>query len=98
VAQIASQPGQVPAKSGVRQFSGPSSAKGALAAIGLVLVGTVSGLSLASSARAQSDIPALSQDDRNWVMPAKNYESTRFSGLDQINTQNVRQLRLAWSF
>jgi PQQ-dependent dehydrogenase (methanol/ethanol family) len=31
-------------------------------------------------------------------MPAKNYESTRFSGLDQINTENVKDLKLAWTF
>src|SRR5258705_8841345 len=31
-------------------------------------------------------------------MPAKNYASTRFSGLDQINETNVGNLKLAWSF
>src|SRR5581483_12168637 len=37
-------------------------------------------------------------DDGQWVMPAKNYASTRFSTLDQINTGNVKGLKLAWSF
>jgi hypothetical protein len=31
-------------------------------------------------------------------MPAKNYASTRFSGLEDINTGNVASLKLAWSF
>jgi PQQ-dependent dehydrogenase (methanol/ethanol family) len=31
-------------------------------------------------------------------MPAKNYASTRFSGLEDINTGNVAALKLAWSF
>ncbi len=31
-------------------------------------------------------------------MAPKNYASTRFSTLDQINTGNVRQLKLAWTF
>jgi lanthanide-dependent methanol dehydrogenase len=31
-------------------------------------------------------------------MSAKNYESTRYSGLDQINTSNVSQLKVAWTF
>ncbi len=36
-------------------------------------------------------LPLLAQiqnqpDDGQWVMPAKNYASTRFSTLDQINT------------
>ncbi len=37
-------------------------------------------------------------DDGQWVMPAKNYASTRFSTLDQINTGNVKDLKLAWTF
>ncbi len=37
-------------------------------------------------------------DDGQWIMPAKNYASTRFSTLDQINTGNVKDLKLAWTF
>src|SRR5436305_6455983 len=37
-------------------------------------------------------------DDGQWVMAAKNYASTRYSTLDQINAGNVRNLKLAWSF
>ena len=37
-------------------------------------------------------------EDGQWLMPAKNYASTRFSGLEEINTQNVAGLKLAWSF
>ncbi|HEX9108047.1 MAG TPA: PQQ-dependent dehydrogenase, methanol/ethanol family [Longimicrobiales bacterium] len=37
-------------------------------------------------------------DDGQWTMPAKNYASTRFSALDQINTTNVSRLGLAWTF
>src|SRR3982751_205814 len=38
------------------------------------------------------------QDDGQWVMPAKNYASTRYSQLDQINAQNVKSLKVAWTF
>ena len=31
-------------------------------------------------------------------MPAKNYASTRFSSLTDIDTSTVKQLRLAWTF
>jgi len=41
---------------------------------------------------------ALRQDDGQWVMPAKNYASTRFSGLDEINAQNVGRLGVCWTF
>ncbi len=31
-------------------------------------------------------------------MAAKNYASTRYSTLDQINTGNAQSLKLAWTF
>src|SRR5436305_10164541 len=31
-------------------------------------------------------------------MPGRNYQATRFSGLDQINTSNAKDLRVAWTF
>ncbi len=37
-------------------------------------------------------------DDGQWTRPAKDYASTRYSGLDQITTNNVTQLKLAWSY
>jgi len=37
-------------------------------------------------------------DDGQWIMPAKNYQSTRYSGLNQINTSNAGQLKVAWTF
>jgi lanthanide-dependent methanol dehydrogenase len=37
-------------------------------------------------------------EDGQWLMPAKNYASTRFSSLAQITVQNVRNLRPAWTF
>lgn len=37
-------------------------------------------------------------DDGQWVMAAKNYASTRYSTLDQINTQNAGSLKPAWTF
>src|SRR6266516_3198485 len=33
-------------------------------------------------------------DDGQWVMAPKNYASSRFSTLDQINTSNVKNLKL----
>ena len=40
----------------------------------------------------------LAADDYQWTRPAKDYASTRFSTLDQINTQNVKNLKAAWTF
>jgi PQQ-dependent dehydrogenase (methanol/ethanol family) len=41
---------------------------------------------------------AAEPEDGQWLMPAKNYASTRFSGLDQINADNARALKVAWTF
>jgi lanthanide-dependent methanol dehydrogenase len=44
------------------------------------------------------DLTQLQGDDSQWIRPAKNYASTRYSGLDQINTDNVKHLHPAWTF
>lgn len=40
----------------------------------------------------------IDEEDGQWQMPAKNYASTRFSGLTEINTSNVNNLKVAWTF
>src|SRR5436189_326777 len=50
---------------------------------------------LAGVASAQPSTPA---EDGQWTMPAKNFENTRYSGLDQIKINNARDLRVAWTF
>jgi len=45
--------------------------------------------------------PAATQaqnDDGQWLMAAKDYANTRFSGLTEITPQNVSNLKLTWSF
>lgn len=51
-----------------------------------------------SSQQATGAPQAAAPDDGQWTMPAKDYASWRFSSLDQINTENVKSLKLAWSF
>ncbi len=52
----------------------------------------------ASVANAQESLQALSQDPKQWPMALHDYANTRFSALNQINTKNVGQLTLTWSF
>ncbi|MEA2708892.1 MAG: lanthanide-dependent methanol dehydrogenase [Phycisphaerales bacterium] len=52
----------------------------------------------AQSTTTATSAPALAPDDGQWTMPAKNYQHTRFSGLDQINASNVKDLKVAWTF
>ncbi len=40
----------------------------------------------------------LEPDDGQWVRPAKDFASTRYSTLNQINTGNVKDLKLAFTF
>ncbi len=49
-------------------------------------------------AMANDKLIQLSNSDENWVMPGKDYASDNYSKITQINTQNVKQLRSAWSF
>jgi PQQ-dependent dehydrogenase (methanol/ethanol family) len=44
---------------------------------------------------ARAAIPA---EDGQWTMPAKDYASTRFSGLSEIDTANVGALKVAFTF
>src|ERR1043166_4638106 len=53
---------------------------------------------LSPAPRVQTNLASLQNDDGQWVMPAKNYASTRFSSLNQINTGNVANLRVASTF
>src|SRR3954470_1566439 len=40
----------------------------------------------------------LEPDDGQWIRPAKDYASTRYSTLDQITGQNIGSLKLAFTF
>ncbi|HET9596719.1 MAG TPA: PQQ-binding-like beta-propeller repeat protein, partial [Anaeromyxobacteraceae bacterium] len=63
----------------------------------IVVAGLLASL-VPCASNANDEILKLSKDDNQWVTPAKNYSSTRYSSLDQINAQNVGKLREAWTF
>ena len=54
--------------------------------------------SLPSLLLANDELLRLQQDATQWVMPGKNYASTRYSSLGQITTDNIKNLRPAWMF
>src|SRR4051794_11065814 len=37
-------------------------------------------------------------EDGQWLTPSKDYANTRFSGLKEITPENVKKLKVAWSF
>src|SRR3954451_20081532 len=63
-------------------------------------------LSFATAGRPQAQEPLLPTpppsaapaEDGQWTMPAKNYASTRYSELDEINSGNVKSLQVAFTF
>jgi lanthanide-dependent methanol dehydrogenase len=62
----------------------------------LVLLACV--VSSAHAAPPQPPASAAPPEDGEWTMPGKNSASTRFSGLDQINSGNVNALRVELTF
>jgi len=52
----------------------------------------------AGSVYANEELIKLSQDAKQWVMPAANYANTRHSTLKQITADNVGKLQVAWTF
>jgi PQQ-dependent dehydrogenase (methanol/ethanol family) len=67
----------------------------------MTIIGRAAALPLmclcAISAPAQP-APASPNDDGQWTMPAKNFQNTRYSALDQIKIDNAKNLRVAWTF
>ncbi|HYK41576.1 MAG TPA: methanol/ethanol family PQQ-dependent dehydrogenase [Thermoanaerobaculia bacterium] len=45
-----------------------------------------------------SAIPFAEPDESQWIRPARDYASSRYSTLDQINTETVRNLKVAFTF
>ena len=67
-----------------------------------LLAGTVLGaasiLAWTGGASANADLQKLGQNPADWVMPTGDYANHRYSTLNQINTQNVKNLRPVWTF
>lgn len=51
-----------------------------------------------SVAVANDKLIQLSRSDENWVMPGKDYNEINYSKQSQINAENVKRLRPAWTF
>jgi lanthanide-dependent methanol dehydrogenase len=65
---------------------------------GPMLLLTIAVLGQLSSSIAAQPAANQSDDDGQWVRPAKDFASTRYSTLNQITSENIKQLKLAWSF
>lgn len=61
----------------------------------LVLAGVVAA---AGSVHAAEDLKQAINDQKNWAMQSGNFENHRYSKLNQINKDNVKNLQVAWTF
>ena len=50
------------------------------------------------AAVANDELIKMSQNPKDWVMPAGDYANTRYSKLNQITAANVGKLQVAWTF
>jgi lanthanide-dependent methanol dehydrogenase len=65
---------------------------------GSVLAAACSSGSAPASSSSTPAAPALTGNDREWAMPNKNASATRYSDLGQITADNVKNLKVAWTF
>lgn len=63
-----------------------------------ILLATVACIATAGSAYANDEVMKLQKDPNNWAMQLGDYSGKRYSPLDQITTQNVKNLKVDWSF
>src|SRR3984893_11867603 len=52
----------------------------------------------AGGAFANDALIKMSDNPKDWVMPAANYNNQRYSQLKQITADNVGKLQVAWTF
>ncbi|MCK5188562.1 MAG: PQQ-dependent dehydrogenase, methanol/ethanol family, partial [Methylococcales bacterium] len=65
----------------------------------LLIASTVAALlSAPAVSTANSGVESLTKNPANWATALGNYAGTRYSKLDQITNQNVKNLQPAWSF
>ncbi|MGH6903640.1 MAG: methanol/ethanol family PQQ-dependent dehydrogenase [Geminicoccaceae bacterium] len=62
---------------------------------GVAAMGLLAG---SQAAVANEELLVMQENPADWVMPLKNYSSTRYSELGQINKDNVGDLQVAWTF
>ncbi len=78
-----------------------NTASGAGRALGVLCSAAIAVIVASSSAWAQQAVAAAAAaagDDGSWPMAAKNYAATRFSPLNEISSDTVRNLQVAFAF
>ena len=53
---------------------------------------------VSSALQAAPDLDRAMKNSNNWAHPRGQYNNQGYSALSQINTNNVKDLKLAWTF
>src|SRR5688572_3466337 len=69
-----------------------------VASVGLGCATACSSAPTVSAPASGGESTAVSEADKDWPMPNKNPSATRYSTLSEINTENVKNLKAAWTF
>jgi len=67
-------------------------------AISIPIAAALMTCAVASTAWANDELAKLASDPKNWAMPTGDYANTRYSTLNQINKDNVKNLQVKWTF
>jgi glucose dehydrogenase len=59
---------------------------------------TLLALSIPTVVQAAPDLDGAMKNPNNWAYPRGQYNNQGYSELSQINTSNVKNLKLAWTF
>jgi PQQ-dependent dehydrogenase (methanol/ethanol family) len=65
---------------------------------GALSIALLAATALSSAAIANDDVLKLTSDPNNWASQSGDYTLQRYSKLDQINRENVKDLKVAWTF
>jgi methanol dehydrogenase (cytochrome c) subunit 1 len=68
--------------------------RSAISIVALLAAGGLSG----GTVLANDKLVELSKSNENWVMTGRDYNADNYSPMKQINKENVKDLRSAWSF
>ena len=64
----------------------------------IVMIGVALAIVAPGTSTGNEELMKLMEDPNNWATQNGNYAATRYSKLDQINSKNVADLRVAWTF
>ncbi len=64
----------------------------------IVMIGIALAIIVPGTSTANDELMQLMEDPNNWAIANGNYAATRYSKLSQINSKNVGDLQVAWTF